>query len=623
MQDVVRAVAELPDSESLLSSLVEQLPIAIFDMEMRYLAVSPHFLSNMARLTSAETSVPADVIGRSLYETFPKLPVRWREINSLVLAGEKLAEAEREEMVHRQDGGMEWVRWSVGPWRTADGRIGGILVSGEIITEQVKTKHALAQSEARFRATFDDSTVGIAHLSPDGRYVRANEALCRILGYPLDELLTKSIHDLTYPDDLAVELAYFEQMRDGRIDNFDLEKRYLRKDSRYVWTRLNVRGVRMDEGSIDYFVVMLEDISARKQAEKELRENERRFRLSLIHSPLPILLFDDREHILVVSESWLEQTGYLREEIRRLEDWTIRAFRERSDIMLEKIRQFMVVSTVPPETRSGEHMIRTKDGRERRWRFITSDLPYGVDGPRLFISVAQDVTDQKAHEEQVHLLMREIDHRARNMLSLVLAIARQTAARKPADFLERFTGRIQALAANQELLRQNEWQGVDVEDLVRAELAHFADLVGSRITALGPKLRLNPAAAQALGLALHELATNAGRYGALSTEAGRVDVGWQSEGDVFAMNWTERDGPPVRPPERKGFGSTVIESMAGRALSAEVQFDYAPLGVVWRLNCPAAHALEWTAKPASKSSNAPRPAKPSPTRRSRRSSTRR
>ena len=283
-----------------------------------------------------------------------------------------------------------------------------------------------------------------------------------------------------------------------------------------------------------------------------------------------------------------------------MEDWTIRAHGERSDVALEQIRQVLIGSTELPEMRSAEMMIRTKDGRERLWRFISSALPQRFDGQRLFICIAQDVTDQRAHEEQVHLLMREIDHRARNMLSLVQVIARQTAARDPEDFLERFTGRIQALAANQELLRQNEWKGVDVEDLVRAELANFADLVGYRITVHGSPVRLNPAAAQAMGLALHELATNASKYGALSTEAGRIDVGWRSEGDVFTMNWTERNGPPVRPPERKGFGTTVIDSMAGRTLGAEVQFDYAPLGLVWRLTCPTANALERTAKPAPK-----------------------
>jgi len=202
------------------------------------------------------------------------------------------------------------------------------------------------------------------------------------------------------------------------------------------------------------------------------------------------------------------------------------------------------------------------------------------------------VTERKAHEDQVHLLMCEVNHRAKNMLSLVQAIARQTAAREPEDFIGCFTERIQALAANQDLLIRNEWQGVDVEDLVRAQLAHFADLVGSRIAVDGPKLRLNAAAAQAIGLALHELATNAGKYGALSVGVGRVDVDWQFDGDIFAMSWTERNGPPVSPPEQHGFGTTVIASMAKRTVDGEVQLDYAPSGLMWRLTCSAANALE-------------------------------
>jgi two-component sensor histidine kinase len=127
---------------------------------------------------------------------------------------------------------------------------------------------------------------------------------------------------------------------------------------------------------------------------------------------------------------------------------------------------------------------------------------------------------------------------------------------------------------------------------VRAQLAHFADLVGSRIAVDGPKLCLNAAAAQAIGLTLHELATNAGKYGALSVNAGRVDVGWQFDGEIFAMSRTERNGPLVSRPERRGFGSTVIVSMAKRTVDGEVRVDYAPSGLVWRLTCPAANALE-------------------------------
>jgi two-component sensor histidine kinase len=127
---------------------------------------------------------------------------------------------------------------------------------------------------------------------------------------------------------------------------------------------------------------------------------------------------------------------------------------------------------------------------------------------------------------------------------------------------------------------------------VRAQLAHFADLVGSRIAVDGPKLRLNATASQAIGLALHELATNAGKYGVLSVDTGHVDVRWRPEGDIFMMSWTERNGPPVSPPDRQGFGSTVVGSMVERSLGGEVELSYALSGLMWRLTCPAANALE-------------------------------
>jgi two-component sensor histidine kinase len=103
---------------------------------------------------------------------------------------------------------------------------------------------------------------------------------------------------------------------------------------------------------------------------------------------------------------------------------------------------------------------------------------------------------------------------------------------------------------------------------------------------------LKAASAQAIGLALHELATNAGKYGALSTDTGRVDISWGSDGDTFTMSWTERDGPPVSPPERRGFGTIVMQAMTERSVDGAVNLDYAPSGLTWRLTCPAANTLE-------------------------------
>jgi two-component sensor histidine kinase len=154
------------------------------------------------------------------------------------------------------------------------------------------------------------------------------------------------------------------------------------------------------------------------------------------------------------------------------------------------------------------------------------------------------------------------------------------------------TERIQALSANQDLLIRNDWHGVEAEDLVRAQLAPFADLIGSRIALRGRKLRLNAASAQAIGLALHELATNAGKYGALSKDTGLLHIGWWTEGETFTVSWTERDGPQVCPPQRRRFGTVVMKEMAERSVGGTVDLDYAPAGVTWRLTCRAANALE-------------------------------
>jgi PAS domain S-box-containing protein len=243
-----------------------------------------------------------------------------------------------------------------------------------------------------------------------------------------------------------------------------------------------------------------------------------------------------------------------------------------------------------------EYRVRQRDGTVR-W-VEGNALAYfeGAGAERRLVSfggTVQDITERKEREEKEYLLMREINHRAKNMLSVVDAIAHQTAARNPEDFVERFSERVQALSANQDLLVRNEWKGVDIADLVRAQLAHFSDLIGSRITMRGPELRLNPASAQTIGLALHELATNAGKYGALSTGKGRVDIGWGITGsDMFTMTWTERQGPSVLAPKRRGFGTTVIEAMAERTVGGTVELDYAPSGVTWRLRCPAVNALE-------------------------------
>lgn len=200
--------------------------------------------------------------------------------------------------------------------------------------------------------------------------------------------------------------------------------------------------------------------------------------------------------------------------------------------------------------------------------------------------IVRDISERKRAEERAELLMYEINHRAKNMLSVVMAIARATTAGSVEEFVQRFFERIRALEAIQDLLVKNQWRSIDLDDLVRSQLAHLVDLIGTRLVFEGPAMRISSQAGQAIGMALFELATNAGKYGSLSSPFGCVRISWGREGERFVMTWQESDGPAVSQKARRGFGRRVIEDMTRLTLAAEVTLRYAPEGVFWRLDCP-------------------------------------
>lgn len=200
-----------------------------------------------------------------------------------------------------------------------------------------------------------------------------------------------------------------------------------------------------------------------------------------------------------------------------------------------------------------------------------------------------DISARKQHEEHAQFLMQEVNHRAKNMLTLVDAVAKQTASVGREDFLERFSERLRGLAAGQDLLVRAHWTSADLFALLESQLIHFRELMGHRIALDGPRLDVSPRAAQTLGMAFHELATNAAKYGALSNDKGRVEVEWriqEGSGSLFSISWKETDGPPVNQPTRTGFGQRVCKSITESALSAQVSLTYARSGLVWTLSCP-------------------------------------
>src|SRR6266446_5276069 len=351
---------------------------------------------------------------------------------------------------------------------------------------------------------------------------------------------------------------------------------------------------------VDTLMAELRGAAARRQAAEDwLRESKDRLQIALNVAQLGSYRYDPRRRVFSGDARSQEIFDFPKNEATIEE---IMKLVHPDDVAMVQANLEAALDPVDPRRSATEFRLRRRDG-EVRWVETLGLAYFEGDGRErravTFVGTVQDTTERKKREEErrereekEHLLMREINHRAKNMLSVVDAIAHQTVASNPEDFVERFSERIQALSANQDLLVRNEWQGVDVEELVHAQLAHFAGLIGSRIAVQGPKLRLKAGSAQAIGLALHELATNAWKYGALSTDTGRVEVGWGSDGGVLTMSWTEREGPPVSAPKRRGFGAIVMETMAERSVNGTVDLDYAFSGLTWHLTCPAANALE-------------------------------
>ena len=221
------------------------------------------------------------------------------------------------------------------------------------------------------------------------------------------------------------------------------------------------------------------------------------------------------------------------------------------------------------------------------------------------LGVSSDITSLKQSEQRNAFLVRELAHRSKNLLSVVQAIATETvrSGEDPADMGERLAQRIASLATLQDIAVAGVRGGVELRALVEAQLSPFADTAGERVSIEGPELRLKPEAANILGMALHELATNATKYGALSVPEGRLSIAWRLDGTEaedphFHFSWRESDGPPVIPPTRRGFGRKLTGKIAAASLKARIELDFPPEGVAWVVDAPASAVLDQQGPPS-------------------------
>ena len=327
------------------------------------------------------------------------------------------------------------------------------------MTAMHHVRDALAASEERYRGTFERAHVGVAHVSVEGRFLRANSYLCKLLGRSESELQAVTFQDITHPDDLHSDLDLLRQLVDETIPSYTLEKRYIRPDGTMIWADLSVA------------------------------------------------------------------------------------------------------------------LIRNEDGL-----------------PLHFVSVIADIQERKESQALVKLVLDEANHRVKNLLSVVSAIVR-TSARSAATVKQLEEGvslRLQGISASHDLLMGKAIDGGDIAQLVRRQLAIFTDCAVERIIIDGPPLQLAPRAVQAFGMVLHELATNACKYGALSNDHGEVHIHWSidRERDAVHFVWREQNGPPITNPGSQGFGTKALTRMLSGSLGGRVTHQLPPAGALFEAALP-------------------------------------
>ncbi|OYX31096.1 MAG: hypothetical protein B7Y99_10845 [Caulobacterales bacterium 32-69-10] len=245
------------------------------------------------------------------------------------------------------------------------------------------------------------------------------------------------------------------------------------------------------------------------------------------------------------------------------------------------------------EVREGE--IRAQVNGEELWFLVRAQPTRLRDGRAGLVTSSTNITPQKRHQEHLRLITRELNHRSKNLLTIVQSIARQTAAGLdvPAAFLERLGERLGSLAAAHDVLVDGAWRSADLRAVIEGQLKHHMQTFGDRIDLAGEKIELAPEMAHYVGLAVHELGSNAVKHGALATPGGRIEVTWRAEpagdgGRTLRLDWRESGAPAKPPPTVRGFGRTILEVLTPRAMAGEAQLNFAEAGVSWSLSAPLA-----------------------------------
>jgi PAS domain S-box-containing protein len=455
---------------------------------------------------------------------------------------------------------------------------------------------SLADSEARFTRTVAAGRMGTWEWDARNNRLTGSAGREALYGRPPGSLPTReALIAVAHPDDRAAVDAAANAALAGHADGlYDVEFRAVWPDGTVRWLHSQGRAEFEPDGRPRRISGVVVDVTERRLAEDALRDSERRLRLAQDAAGIGAWERDLRTG----QATWSDQEYRLHglepdgppPSAEALHAMMLPEFRGRG-LLFEQLRDGTATLDQEGRTAQLEYAIRRADTGVVRWLQVQGRILPGPDGrPARIVGVSLDVTERRAAEEQRELLMREVDHRAKNALAVALSVV-QLAPRDvpPEAFAASVTSRIAAMARTHSLLAAERWAGAEIGALARAELAAHE----GHFTLEGPRLRLTAEAAQPVAMLLHELATNAAKHGALSTPGGRVELGWSLSPaeELLRLHWQERGGPPLDgPPRRAGFGSRLLTALAKRQLGGSVEVDWSgPAGVAVTLRLPARH----------------------------------
>jgi PAS domain S-box-containing protein len=486
-------------------------------------------------------------------------------------------------------GDLIWMLHTASTLKDEKGGITGYSTVSIDITDRKHAELKLRESEERLRLALAAGSMATWDWNIETGELLWNDQHFTLLGFtpgsvtPSYERWRSRVvsHDLARIEE-AVQLS----LRTGR--EYAVAFRILGKKDVIRWVEAYGRVEMRSEGKARRFYGVLFDITERVAREQDVRQRLEEIEALYDNAPIGLALLDEGLRYVRINEA-----------LARINGSTVAAHLSQTlDDMLpaaapsigQRLRNVLSSGKIVDEEVS---LDLTGNSAPRYFREIFYPVRE-ADGSIAKVGlIVEDITKRKAIEAQNATLLREINHRAKNLLSVTQSIAQLTAAdEKPEKFYESFSSRLAGLAASHDLLVQAAWGGVSLDGLIKSQMRHLESLLNRRVFLKGPALSLSPSAVQMIGMAVHELATNSIKYGALSTAVGQVTICWSASPDTseagprFVMTWTEEGGPSVVEPLCKGFGHAVTVEMPEHLFDAQVDLSFLPSGVVWKLTAP-------------------------------------